>query len=189
MRIRTLIALAALAAATLSGCSTAMFAGAGAGVAVTDDRRTPGTYVTDEGIERTLDKRFGEQAPGEARAVFSSFNRRVLITGQVPDEARKKLAADLAKEHGDVRGVVNELVIGEAVGLVRRAQDTYVTSKVKGRLIDETRVSASHVKVVTENGVVYLLGLVKRDEGQAAAEVAARTSGVERVIKAFEYLD
>jgi osmotically-inducible protein OsmY len=189
MRLRILIALAALAAANLSGCSTAMFAGAGAGVAVTDDRRTPGTYVTDEGIELTLDRRFTEQAPGEARAVFTSFNRRVLITGQVPGDSQKKLAGDLAKEHGDVRGVVNELALGETVSLVRRAQDTYVTSKVKGRLIDETRVKAGHVKVVTENGVVYLMGLVKRDEGQAAAEVAARTNGVERVVKVFEYLD
>jgi osmotically-inducible protein OsmY len=189
MRMRLLITLIALASASLTGCSTAMFAGAGAGVSVTDDRRTPGTYVTDEGIELTTAKRFAERAPDAARAIFTCFNRRVLITGQVPDEAVKKLAGDLAKEHSDVRSVVNELAIGEAVSLVKRASDSYVTSKVKAHLIDDTRLSANHIKVVTENGTVYLMGLVKRDEGQVAAEVTARTSGVSRVVKVFEYQD
>ena len=183
------VLLALSASAALTGCSTAMFRGADAGVTITDDRRTPGTYVTDEDISIRTGRLFSEQAPGGAHATFSSFNRRVLITGQVPSEEVRKSAASIAHMHPDAREVVNELVVGETTSLYRRTADSYVTTKVKTRLVDDTRVSANHVKVITEDGVVYLMGLVKREEGQVAAEVAARTSGVARVIKVFEYMD
>lgn len=190
MRTRDSLALLALSAsAALTGCSTAMFRGADAGVAITDDRRTPGTYVTDEDIGSRTGRMFSEQAPGGSHVIFTSYNRRVLITGQVPDEATKTLAATVAGKHPDARDVVNELVVGESTSLYRRTIDSYVTTKVKARLVDETRVSASHIKVVTEDSVVYLMGLVKREEGQIAGEVAARTSGVARVVKVFEYMD
>ena len=190
MRTRHFLALLALSAsAALTGCSTAMFRGADAGVAITDDRRTPGTYVTDEDIGSRTGRMFSEQAPGGSHVIFTSYNRRVLITGQVPDEATKTLAATVAGKHPDARDVVNELVVGESTSLYRRTIDSYVTTKVKARLVDETRVSASHIKVVTEDSVVYLMGLVKREEGQIAGEVAARTSGVARVVKVFEYMD
>lgn len=185
----SVVLLALAASSSLLGCSTAMFRGADAGVAISDDRRTPGTYVTDEDIGSRTGRMFSEQAPGGAHAIFTSYNRRVLITGQVPDEAAKTLAAAVARKHPDARDVVNELTLGEATSLYRRTIDSYVTSKIKARLIDETRVSASHIKVVTEDGVAYLMGLVKREEGQVAGEVAARTSGVARVVKVFEYMD
>ncbi len=190
MRTRILALLVALAPlAGLTACSTAMFTGAGAGVSITDDRRTPGTYVTDEGIEVKSARDFAEAAPGGARVKFTSFNRRVLITGQVPDQATKDKAGEIARKHPDARDVVNELTLGEAASLWQRTQDGYRTTNVKARLMDDDRVSASHVKVVTERDVVYLMGLVKRVEGQAAAETASRTHGVAKVVKVFEYID
>jgi osmotically-inducible protein OsmY len=190
MRTRMLVTLFALSAtANLTGCATAFFTGAGAGVLMAEDRRTSGTYVTDEGIELKTAYRFSEQAPASAHVSFTSFNRRVLITGQVPSEDVRKAAGEAARQHPDVRDVVNELTLGEAVGLTTRSSDGYITAKIKTRMLDDKRVSANHIKVVTEDGVVYLMGLVKHEEGQAAAEVAARTSGVFRVVKVFEYTD
>jgi osmotically-inducible protein OsmY len=190
MRTRLLATLLALSAtASLSGCATALFTGAGAGVLMADDRRTSGTYVTDESIELKTSYRFSEQAPASAHVSFTSYNRRLLITGQAPTEAVKNSATEIARQHPDVREVINEVTIGDAASLSTRTNDGYLTAKVKTRLLDDKRISANHVKVVTENGVVYLMGLVKREESQAAAEIAARTGGVNRVVKIFEYTD
>jgi osmotically-inducible protein OsmY len=180
---------ALLAAAALSACSTAMFAGADAGRAITDDRRVVSAYVADEGIEIKSARDFEEAVPSGARVVYSSFNRRVLITGQVPDQATKDKAAEIARKQPDTREVVNELTIGETASIWRRTQDGYLTTKVKARLLDDDRVSAKHVKVVTESGAVYLMGLLKPAEGQAAAETSARTQGVAKVVKVFEYIE
>lgn len=190
MPVRLLILILGLAAmANLAGCATAMVTGAGAGVLMADDRRTSGAYVTDEGIELKASYRFSEQAPGAAHIGFTSFNRRVLITGQAPNEAARNRAAEIARQDPDVREVVNEVAVGESASLTTRTSDSYVTAKVKTRLIDDTRISANHVKVVTEAGVVYLMGLVRREEGRIAAEIASRVGGVSRVVKVFEYTD
>ena len=184
-----LIWLAPLLAATLAGCSTAMFHGADAGVTITDDRRQTSAYVADEGIEYQLAREFDAMAQESSRVVFTSFNKRVLITGQVAEAALREKATELAKKHGDVREVINELAVSGKAGVWQRTTDTYLAMKVKTRMVDDDRLSAKHVKVVTEGDTVYLMGLVKRAEALAAAEVAARTKGVARVVKVFEYLD
>ena len=119
----------------------------------------------------------------------TSFNRSVLLTGETPTEAMKKEVENLVKDISNVRNVTNEVAVANASTLISRSNDMVITTKVKGRFLDGGRFQINHVKVVTENGVVYLLGLVKRQEAESAAEIASSTSGVLKVVKVFEYLD
>ncbi len=182
--------LALLATLPLSGCVPVIAVGVGSAALMADDRRTTGTYLTDEQIELKAGNRLSEAKLDGVHASFTSYNRRLLITGQTPTEALKARVGEIAREQQpDIRAVINELAVAGPTGLTARSNDGFITAKVKARFIDDRRFSAHHVKVVTENGVVYLLGLVKREEGAAAAEVAARTSGVTRVVKVLEYQD
>lgn len=178
-----------LFATGLSGCAPLVATGVGATVVMADDRRTPATYIMDEEIEITAQSRLREQKLEGIHANFTSFNRRLLITGEAPRLEWKNRVASLANGVPNVREVIDDLAVMEPSGYSDRANDSYITAKVKARLLDDPRVNPSHVKVVTERNVTYLMGLVKRAEAQAAAEVAATTAGVERVVKAFEYLD
>lgn len=182
-----LIGLTALS--TLSGCAAVVATGAATGVIMADDRRTSATYVMDQEIELKAASRLRDKKLDTVYASFTSFNRRVLITGQAPDEATKNEVTDIARTVPNVRDVDNEMSIGEMVSFGTHTNDTYLTTKVKARFVDSKQLDANHVKVVTENGVVYLMGLVTQAEGEAAAQLAAQTSGVSRVVKVFEYID
>lgn len=182
-----LIALAALA--PMSGCAVVAAGGAATGVLMVDDRRTAGTYLLDEEIELKAASRVSDQRLDGVHANFTSYNRRLLITGEAPTDAVRARVAEIARTVPNVREIANEMDIGAPTSLASRTGDGYVTAKVKTRFLDDKRFGANHVKVVTENNVVYLMGLVKRAEGAAAGEVAARTSGVKRVVKVFEYID
>lgn len=182
-----LIALAAIA--TLPGCAVVAGGAVATGALMADDRRTAGTYLLDEEIELKAAGKWREQRIEGVHASFTSFNRRLLITGEAPTEAVKAQVASLVSGLPNVRDVANELAIAAPTSLTSRTSDGYVTAKIKTRFLDDKRFSANHVKVVTENSVAYLMGMVKREEGSAAAEVAARTSGVRRVVKVFEYID
>jgi osmotically-inducible protein OsmY len=192
--VRTLLGLsvavsAGLTVASLSGCVPVIAGGVGAGIMMAEDRRTSGTYLLDEEIELKAASRVREGFGENTRASMTSFNRRVLLTGAVPDAAVRAKVEEIVLAVPNVRTVQNELAIGKVSSFTTRTNDTYITTKVKARFIDDTRFNAHHVKVVTEAGTVYLMGLVKREEAAAAAEVAARTGGVEKVVKLFEYLD
>lgn len=192
--VRTLLGLsvavsAALTVASLSGCVPVIAGGVGAGILLAEDRRTSGTYLLDEEIELKAASRVRESFGENTRASMTSFNRRVLLTGAAPDAAVRAKIEEIVLAVPNVRAVQNELAIGKVSSFTTRTNDTYITTKVKARFIDDTRFNAHHVKVVTEAGTVYLMGLVKREEAAAAAEVAARTGGVEKVVKVFEYLD
>lgn len=190
MQKMTLVALLGLATALpLSGCVPLVATGVGVGVLMAEDRRTSGTYLMDEESELSAGHKLRETRLDSVHANFTSYNRRLLITGEAPNEALKAQVAKIGSEVSNVREVINELAIAGPTGFSTRSSDGYITAKVKTRFLDDNRFNAHHVKVVTENGVVYLMGVVKRDEGNAAAEVAARTSGVTRVVKVFEYLD
>jgi osmotically-inducible protein OsmY len=175
--------------ATLPGCAPLVVGGVGAGLELVDDRRSAGVYLLDEEIELKAAGRLRDMRMEGAHANFTSFNRRLLVTGEVPTEAAKAQVTEIARAVQGVREVVNELSVGAPTGFASRSNDSYITAKVKTRFLDDDRFNAHHVKVVTENEVVYLLGVVRRAEGEAAAEVAARTSGAARVVKVFEYLD
>ncbi|MEK7769045.1 MAG: BON domain-containing protein [Pseudomonadota bacterium] len=185
--------LLALLLPALSGCevlvATGIVTGVGTGLAVSEDRRTSGTFVEDEGIELKSAKHIREKLGANVQVNVTSFNRNVLLTGEAPTEAMKKEVENLIKDISNVRNVTNEIAVANASTLISRSNDMLITTKVKGRFLDGGRFQINHVKVVTENGVVYLLGLVKRQEAESASEIASSTSGVLKVVKVFEYLD
>ena len=119
----------------------------------------------------------------------TSYNGNVLLTGEAPTPTVRDAIEQLARTTDRVRGVTNEMVIGPEAGLGARTNDSYITSKVKARFVEARKFDANRVKVVTERSVVYLLGIVTRDEAAEAAKVAASTSDVVRVIKVFEYIN
>lgn len=165
-------------------------AGVGAtGVAMSEDRRTSGTFIEDEGIELKSTRRLNEQLGGKAHINVTSFNRNVLLTGEVPDRVSKELAEKLVMSIENVQNIANELAVGGISSLASRSNDALLTTKVKGRLLTAEAVQINHIKVITENSVVYLMGVVKRVEANSAASVASSTAGVSKVIKVFQYLD
>lgn len=174
--------------AVLTGCVPALIVvGAGGTALVATDRRTTGTQVDDEGIELKIVNQANAQYGDRIHLNVTSYNGIVLLTGEVPDEAAKANIANLAKNTVKVRIVQNELVIAPNAELGPRTNDSYITSKVKARFVEAARFPPNAVKVVTERGVVYLMGIVFRTEGDTAGEIAATTSGVVRVVKVFEY--
>ena len=182
-----LLALAALL--PVSGCAPLLVGGAGAGALMVEDRRTPATYLMDQEIELRARWRLSEQKLEGTHINFTSFNRRLLITGEAATADLRARIVQLAREVPDVREVLDEIVVAAPTSFMSRSNDTLLTAKVKTRLVDDDQVRAHHVKVITENGAVFLMGLVKREDGNRAAEIAAKTSGVIRVVKAFELLD
>jgi osmotically-inducible protein OsmY len=184
--------LAAVLAAglTLGGCAPIVVAGAAAGTAlVVTDRRTAGAQVDDETIETKAAANANEQWGDRIHFNVTSFNAIVLLTGEAPDRATYDAIAAMVKGIPRVRSVQNEMVIAPNTPMSSRTNDTYITSKVKSRFVEANRFSATHVKVVTERQVVYLMGIVTRKEAADAADIAATTSDVVRVVKVFEYLD
>jgi osmotically-inducible protein OsmY len=175
----------------LSSCALLVAAGVatgvGTGVAMSNDRRTSGIFVEDEGIEMKSGRRISERYGSNAHINVTSYNRNVLLTGEAPSDAAKADIGNLVRGVENVRSVINEITVGPASTYASRSNDTLITSKVKGRFIDGGKFQVNHVKVVTENGVVYLLGLVNRKEADNAVEIAGSTSGVRKVVKVFEY--
>ncbi|MCC7079973.1 MAG: BON domain-containing protein [Burkholderiales bacterium] len=182
-----LVALLVLCA-LLSGCPAVLVTGAGAGVMAAEDRRTLGTITEDQGIEFKIGNQVSEKYQDRVHLNVTSYNRMVLLTGEVPNEEAKRGIERIARSVANVRGVTNELSIGIPTAMSTRANDTYITSKVKARFVDAQRFNALHVKVVTENGVVYLLGLVSRQEAKDAIQLARTTEGVKKVVTVFEYI-
>ncbi len=188
MRTPFLLTLSLLASALLSGCAPVIVGGAGVGVLMTEDRRTVTTYLMDEEIELKAGHRTSEAKLEKVHANFTSYNRRVLITGEAPTEALKTRVGEIARGVENVREgeVKNELQIAAPTSLVTRSNDVLLTTQVKAGLFNDRRINANQIKVVSENGVVFLMGIVKPAEGDAAAETASKVSGVTRVIKVFE---
>jgi osmotically-inducible protein OsmY len=178
----------------LHGCFPAIVAGGGAAVLMAEDRRSSGTYLDDQGIELKASKAISEKYSDKkyedtVHIDVTSFNRFVLLDGEVPDQATKDDIGALTLGVVGVRNVQNEIVIGPITSGSTRANDAYLTSKVKTRFASENKFQPNHVKVVTENSVVFLMGLVKHKEGDDAADIASTTNGVTRVVKVFEYID
>jgi osmotically-inducible protein OsmY len=186
---RKILGLIVLASAVpvLQGCFPLAVTGVGAAAVMASDRRTTGTYLEDETIEWKVIGRVRERFSG-AHVNATSFNRRVLLTGEAPVEEAKQQIEEAVRTIDNVRDVTNELQIAGASSLASRGNDALITSNVKARMVNNGKFSPLHVKVVTEAGVVYLMGLVSPQEGDAAVEIARTTSGVSRVVKVFEYV-
>lgn len=183
------LCLLCLAALPLSGCAPVVIGGVGAGVLMADDRRTPSTVLMDKEIELTASSRLYEAKLELAHVNAGSFNRRVLLTGEADSDAQRAKIVQIVRDIANVREVIDELAVAPPSSLSNRSNDVYLTTKVLARLIDDQRFSANHIKVISERGIVYLMGLVNHREADAAAEVAAGTQGARGVVRAFEYLD
>ena len=184
---RTLILLAALVP-VLSGCFGAAAVGVGAGALAFADRRATEVQVTDEGIELRSGNRISEKYGSNTHVNVTSYNRTVLLTGEVPDTAAKAGIEKIVAEVPNVKAISNELLVAGTSTLTARSNDTYITSKVKARFIDANKFAANHVKVVTEASVVYLMGLVTQTEANDAVEIARTTGGVQKVVRVFEII-
>jgi osmotically-inducible protein OsmY len=188
MRSTLLVLIATLPLA--QGCAPLIVGGAAAtGVVISQDRRTVGTMTEDEGIEQRANARLRERFGETAYVSVTSYNRTILLTGQAPDEKVRAEAERIARGVENVRGVYNELAVAGLSSFTARSNDSIITSKVKARFLDANKFNTLHVKVVTESGVVYLMGMVRKQEAGDATEIARTTSGVQKVVRVFEYVD
>jgi osmotically-inducible protein OsmY len=184
---RFVAAVLLLVVIALGGCVAAAVGGAAAGgYLVGEDRRAANVMAEDEGIELRASNNISEKFPS-AHINSTSYNRLVLLTGEAPTAEAKAEIERIVRGLPNVRGTFNEIDVAPATALSSRTIDSYITSKVKARFVDARKFNPVHVKVVTENSVVYLMGIVKQQEGDAATEIARTTSGVRRVVRVFEY--
>ena len=188
MKTHTLLA-ALLISLGLNACAPVMMGGFVGGAMVATDRRTSGALVEDEGIEQrgasAMRENFGES---NAHVNITSYNRQVLITGEVANERIRAQVEQLVSKLPNVRSIVNELGIGPVSSVSERSNDSLITARVKASMIDSTDVFASVFKVVTERGTVYLMGRVTQKEAARATDLARGVPSVKRVVRVFEYI-
>ena len=178
----------ALAAGSLAGCAPLVIGGAAVGAIVTFDRRTSGAQLDDEGIELRAGSRLRDAMGDRAHVNITSYNRQVLLTGEVPNEQAKQQAEQIASRVDSVKGVVNDLAVMSGTTLAQRSADTLVTAKVKASLVDASDLYVGAFKVVTERGTVYLMGRVTQREADRATQMTRSISGVQRVVRIFEVI-
>ena len=182
------VSVLALALVALAGCIPVMVVGAaGSAAMVMTDRRSAGAQLDDETIELKVATQANSEFGNRIHLNVTSYNGFVLLSGEVPDQGALASVGNIARKTEKVRGVHNELVVALLSDFSSRSNDTYITSKVKTRMLEANKFPPNVVKVVTERGVVYLMGIVSKEEGDAAAEIAATTAGVVRVVKFFQY--
>lgn len=170
----------------LQGCFPAVATGVAVGVMTLTDRRTVGAQTEDETIEWKVSNRITERFGDKVHVNATSYNRKVLLTGEVADESTKAEIARMASAVENVIGAFNELQISGISSLSARSTDSYITSKVKARFIDGAKFSPNHVKVVTEAQAVYLMGIVSENEARSAIHIARTTEGVRKVVNILE---
>ena len=182
------LAVAALGA-TLSACAPLVVGGAAVTALVAVDRRTSGAQLDDQGIELRASNRLKDElGDAHARYSLSSYNRRVLITGEASSEAVKTKITQIVSGVENVREVINELGVTNSPSFKERASDTLITGRVKASLVDAKDLSASAFKVTTERGTVYLMGRVTQREADRATDIARNTQSVVRVVRVFEII-
>jgi osmotically-inducible protein OsmY len=186
-RYRYFALLALIPALALSGCAAVVGVGSVAAVGSLEDRRSTGTQLDDSSIESRAVARIAERIGERGYINVTSFNRAVLLTGEAWDEATRAEAEKLAAEVPNVRSVTNEIRVSGIASATSRANDATITARIKGGFVNTQGLNALHVKVVTEAGVVYLLGLVTEAEAEKATDIARTTGGVRKVIRVFEY--
>ncbi|WP_339339926.1 BON domain-containing protein [uncultured Oceanicoccus sp.] len=176
---------------SIQGCSSFLSAVTADPIEDKGDKRTTGSTLDDEMIEIkalvNIDKADEELA--HAHIVAVSFNGVVLLAGQVNTAEQRLLAEQTVDKINKVRRIHNEITVSGATSMVARSNDSWITTKVKTKLLANSEVEGGRIKVVTENGVVYLMGLVTRDEATRAAEYARQTGGVQKVVRIFEYIE
>ena len=189
-RLRVLRTLAALSLlGSLGACAPLLVGGAMiGGTMVATDRRTAGSQLEDEGIELRGASRVAQALADRGHVNVTSYNRQVLLTGEVPTAEDKKLAEQTMARVENVRGIVNELGVMPVSTLTQRSSDTLISGRVKAGLVDDRRLVANTFKVATERATVYLMGRVTQDEATRATTIARSVSGVQKVVRIFEYI-
>lgn len=179
-----------LSAILLSGCSSILAVGTAEPIQENPGKRTIGSIVDDEVIEtKTLVniRKTGDRL-AQAHIVVTSYNGIVLLAGQVASAPLREQAATVAAAIPKVQRVYNELTVSGATSGMARSNDAWITAKIKSKMLAKSAIPANRIKVVTENGTVYLMGLLSKEEGDRAAELARKTAGVQKVVRIFEYI-
>lgn len=171
---------------TLSACAPLVIGGAVTTAMVAADRRTSGAQLEDQGIELRAASRLREKLGDRGNASVTSYNRQVLLTGEVATEQDKALVEQTVAGVENVRSVVNELGVMGSTSLTQRSADALVTARIKASMVDARNVPANAFKVVTTRGTVYLMGLVTQNEAERATTIARHTQGVQRVVRVLE---
>lgn len=179
---------AATVVVSLSACAPLMIGSAVGGAMVATDRRTSGAQLEDQGIELRASNRLRDQLGERGNVSVTSYNRQVLLTGEVPTEADKAAVEKTVGSVDNVRGIVNELAVLGASSLTQRSSDALITGRVKAAMVDARDLSANAVKVVTSRGAVYLMGRVTQREADRATEITRNTQGVQRVVRVLEII-
>ena len=189
LRLSSAALAAAALAGSLAGCAPLVIGGgAVVGTLMATDRRTTGTQVEDEGIEMRTASRIRETLGDRVHVNVTSYNRQVLLTGEVPTAADGQKVEQIAQGVDNVRSVVNDLGVMPASSLTQRSRDAFISTKVRASLVDAKDLSANAFKVVTERGVVYLMGRVTQREAKRSAEIARGVDGVRKVVRVFEVI-
>jgi osmotically-inducible protein OsmY len=186
MQMRQCMLALVAGASLLSGCAPLMVGGAVMTGMVAIDRRTSGTQVEDEAIELKVGSAVSKALGERVHLNVTSYNRRVLLTGEVANEADRARVTLLAQSQEHVKEVINDLGLGAPSSLSQRTKDAVTTGQVKAAFVDAKDLQASAVKVVTERGVVYLMGRVTTREAQRATDIARGVQGVAKVVRVFE---
>ncbi len=170
----------------LSGCAPLIVGGAVMTGIVATDRRTTGAQVEDESIELKVASAVRQELGDRVHLNVTSFNRKVLLSGEARTQADKDRAEKLAQNQENVQSVVNDLAIGPASSLTQRSKDTVITSQVKAAFIDAKDLQVNSIKVVTERGIVYLMGRVTAREAKRASDIVRSIGGVAKVVRVFD---
>jgi len=191
---KTRLAVAVLVSTSLlaSGCAPpVIFAGAAAGATVASDERTAGTVVEDQAIEIKAARAIGADPTlaDQVHVSVTSYNNVVLLTGQAPSKQQINKVVGVVQTVEKVARIHNEITVGPPTSFKQRSSDTWITTRVKSALLGAKGFEATKVKVVTENGSVFLMGLIPRDQAANIAATVQQVNGVKRVVKIFEYLD
>ena len=186
LQLQKILLASVVGASLLSGCAPLVVGGAVVTGMVAVDRRTTGIQVEDQGIELKVADAVRKDLGDRVNLNVTSYNRRVLLTGEVRNEADRSRATQLAQSQENVREVINDLAIGPPSSLSQRTKDSVTTGQVKAAFVDAKDLQASAVKVVTERGIVYLMGRVTTREAQRATDIARGVRGVAKVVRVFE---
>ncbi|MEI7612371.1 MAG: BON domain-containing protein [Betaproteobacteria bacterium] len=172
----------------LQGCFPLVAAGVTSGIMAAVDRRSVGTQTEDETIEWKAAAHVREKFGDRVHLNFTSYNRKVLITGEVPTTEAKAEVEQLISAVANVQGAYNEIVVGPISSYSDRSNDSFITTKVKSRSVDNGKFNPLHAKVITEAGIVFVLGMLTQPEADAAIDVARTTSGVRKVVNVLEII-
>lgn len=192
MNKRILSATALALCVVVSGCSSVLTAARDKPIEDNRGTRTIGSKIDDSLIETKAAVNIAKAHPdleSSSRIIVASYNGVVLLAGQTPRQELKQLAEQAAASVQRVKRVHNELQILQPSSALARSNDTWLTTKIKSQMLTDSSVPGSRIKVITENGIVYLLGLVTRAEGNRATSLVQGVSGVQRIVKLFEYID